>query len=222
MFTYSLTGLTLQVPLAEPEELEENETTARSAVYKLLGALFAPPQERLFEALREGSFAAEFEQAVALLPFRFVVGRAPLPDAGDVHGYAGQYAELFSGEDGSSLLRAGLRDGEVKLRREYEYFGLSTGGTDGAGGRPADHLATECEFMQYLTFREAATQADRLRLTYRTAQRDFLEHRMVPWVPGMVAAAMRQSPPEPFAWGLEALVELLRADCRYVAGLLAA
>lgn len=220
MFTYSLAGLRLQVAAAEPEEVEESETTARSAVYKLLGELFAPPQEGLLEKLGDGRFAAALQEAVAMLPYGLVLGGLPLPEAADVHGLAEQYASYFGVRAGRSMLCEGRDDGEAKLRREYAYFGLASGGSDDAESRPADHLATQCEFMQYLTFREAATDAERLRFTYRTAQRDFLERHMLAWVPGMAEEALGQGPPEPYAWGLVGIVELLGADHGYVAGLL--
>ncbi|MHB8490892.1 MAG: hypothetical protein ACYDA6_01580 [Solirubrobacteraceae bacterium] len=159
MFTYSLSGLTLQSPPDAPEEVEENETTARSAIYKMLGSFFASPGRDTYEAVRDGAWATELGGAVALLPYHFDAGSVMLADSMDADGYVAEYERLFGSDDGATPLRAGGLAEDAKVRREYEYFGLATGGVDDDAGRPADHLSTQCDFMQFLTFREAAPSA---------------------------------------------------------------
>ena len=68
--------------------------------------------------------------------------------------------------------------------RFYEYFGLTTSPED---PRPADHLATELEFMKYLTYKEAVSPSPRLQTSYRRAQHDFLDRQL-----GLAAEARRR------------------------------
>jgi DMSO reductase family type II enzyme chaperone len=214
MFTYSLTGLEIKSAADGPEEVEENETTARSAVYQVLGAFFSAPDRDHFDRAGQGLWTKELTEAASLLPFPLEVGELTLASDVDPESYSAEYARLF-GAGCSEALQIGAEDRddvEAKLRREYEYFGLAVS-TD---RRSADDLCTECDFMQYLAFREAATGSDRLRASYRKAQRDFLERHLLSWVPDMVAAATALGPNAVYSWGLDRLDTFLRSDLDYV------
>ncbi len=221
MFTYSLSGLDIKAVPDRTEEVEENETTARSAVYQVLGAFFAGADRDHYEKARQGLWAKELAGAAALLPFAFDVGEPILPPDVGPDAYLQEHLRLF-GEGRQSRLCAGYGAEdraalEAPVRREYEYYGLSV---SLEGGRSPDHLTIECDFMQYLSFREAATGSERLRTSYRRAQRDFLERHLLSWFPGVVASVGALDPKMPFSWGLERLEAFLHADSDYVTHLL--
>ncbi len=214
MFTYSLTGLEIKAAADGPEEVEENETTARSAVYQVLGAFFSAPDREHYDRAREGLWTKELTEAASLLPFAFEVGGAVLATDVDPDRYTAEYTRLF-GAGCSEAIQQGAEDRdavEAKLHREYEYFGLGVSDRQ----RAADELATECDFMQYLCFREAATGSDRLRASYRRAQRDFLDRHLLSWVPDMVMSATALEPDAVYSWGLDRLDTFLHSDLDYV------
>ncbi len=223
MFTYSLAGLQVKEAESGPVEVEENETTARSGLYQVLARLFSLPDEDHYDRARDGRWAKEMAHAAALLPFAFEIGEAPLPAEVDRAGWLAEHDRVFgAGGVGGALLREGhdAADADAmvtEVRREYDYFGL---GLDGSA-LPPDHLSTECDFMQYLAFREAATASDRLRTSFRRAQRDFLDHHLVGWVPTLVAEADAKEPIGPLSWALGRLDEFVRADHAYLNTLLA-
>jgi len=212
MFVYSLSGLALAAD--EPGatvEVEENETTARSAVYQALGQLFALPDVDHFERARDGRWAKELAAAAERLPYVFDVPDAVLPADVDEE----SYREAFrSALDGKVLGAAYGGDRERALEdicRAYEYFGLRAS----EAGLPPDHLVSECDYMQYLTFREAAASSDRLRRSYRRAQLEFLDHHLG-WTPALATE------PDPavchsfVGWATGVLASFVSADTSYV------
>jgi DMSO reductase family type II enzyme chaperone len=97
--------------------------------------------------------------------------------------------------------------------RFYEYFGLTTSPED---PRPADHLATELEFMKYLTFKEAVSSSPRLQTSYRRAQHDFLERQLTSWLPEFARRAKQSNAPPFWQWASCTVSEFVDADARYV------
>ena len=217
MFTYSLQGLELTAEPTGVLEVEENETTARSAVYQLLGAFFASGGTTSFEKARDGLWAKELFEAATLLPFALHVGDVALPAGMDEAAFAAEFGRLF----GSTELLGGARTDRAAeiatVNREDEYFGLAAGGS---APRPPDHLATELDFLQYLCFKEAASPSPRLAGSFRRAQRDFLAGHVLCWVPGMVAAAQAAGAAEPFAAMLDLVGVFVADDHGYVAALI--
>lgn len=102
--------------------------------------------------------------------------------------------------------------------RFYEYFGLTTSAED---PRPADHLATELEFMKYLTFKEAVSTSPRLQTSYRRAQHDFLDRQLTSWVPKLVERTRSADTWPYWQWVAETVGGFVAADSNYVAGVLA-
>ncbi|MDA8057456.1 MAG: molecular chaperone TorD family protein [Actinomycetota bacterium] len=214
MFTYSLQGLELSAAEAGPIEVEENETTARSAVYQFFGGWFATAPADLFDQAAEGKWVAGLTEAASLLPFGFAIGPVEVPAGADAASFAADHERVLGG--GALLGGGGRADREAEIaavRREYEYFGLAA---SDAAPRPADHLATELDFLQYLCFREAATPSPRLATSFRRAQRDFLDAHVLDWVPGLVASAGRGAGPL-VGWTLDQLAAFVSADRAYVA-----
>ena len=173
MFVYSLSGLALSDDRADdPVEIEENETTARSAVYQLLGRLFTPPDVDHWERARDGRWGKELAEAAAGLPYALVVGDLALADDVDRAAFEAAFAAAFDGAVLGGDRAPDRARALEEINRAYEYFGLAAAS---GGDLPADHLVSECDYLQYLTFREAAAQSDRLRKSYRRAQLEFLD-----------------------------------------------
>ena len=212
MFVYSLSGLALAAD--EPGatvEVEENETTARSAVYQALGRLFALPDVDHFERARDGRWAKEFAAAAERLPYVFDVPDAVLPADVDEESYREAFVSAL---DGKMLGAAYGGDRERALEdicRAYEYFGLRASD----GGMPPDHLVSECDYMQYLTFREAAASSDRLRRSYRRAQLEFLGHHLG-WTPALATESDPAVRHSFVGWATGVLASFVSADTSYV------
>ena len=218
MFVYQLSGLSLKDEAQAPVEIEENETTARSAVYQVLGRLFLDADDEHFEKAREGLWVKELQEASALLPFELTLpegGRVPPELAKADH--VGEFRRLF-GEGGEvpPFGSAYQSDGDFRdeVRRQYEYYGLAADAT-----RRVDHLATECDYMQYLTFKEAASSSDRLRGSYRRAQHDFVARHFGEWVPAFAARVEGAGASRFFSWAAGILASFVASDADYVRGL---
>lgn len=224
MFVYSLSGLELKDSGDQgPVEIEENETTARSAVYQVLGRLFTSPDTDHYEMAREGQWAKELATAAELLPFPLECGTVSIDAEVTPEGYAAEFAGVLEAERaGVALLCAGAWVDDAGHNRDevvrfYEYFGLQAGGT---GERPVDHVSTECDFLQYLAFREAAAPSDRLRGSYRRAQLDFHERQTSLWIPQLAAHVQEAATSDFLRWAGGVLGEYTAADRDYVSGLL--
>lgn len=215
MFTYSLSGLQLDDAESAPAvPIEENETTARSAVYQVLGALMSPPDAEHHEKALDGRWRKEVETAAELLPFSVDLDPPDLDDAVSLSDYQDEFSALF-GAGGSERLRAAayLDTGLDEVDRSYEYFGLGVPDD----GLPADHLGTECDFMQFVTYKEAAARSSRLQGSFRRAQYDFLDRHLRVWVPELVAAVADTSS---FWGGVVGLVDRFTdADHTYLSDL---
>lgn len=209
MFTYSLQGLELSEDVAGPQEVEENETTARSAVYQVFGAFFAASPAERAEGATAGRWTKELTTAIELLPYPFDPGTVPAPVGSTGTADGGPFAAALLGGNATAD-----RDAEIAaVEREYEYFGLAAGA---GAARPADHLATELDFLQYLCFREAATPSPRLAVSFRRAQRDFLDRHVIGWLSDLAASPAAGDAGEPEGWALEHLVAFVTADRDYV------
>ena len=220
MFAYSLTGLEISDDAAGGvHEVEESEITARSAVYQVLGQLFAVPDGDFAEKTTSGQWVKDFTEAVELLAFDWEIGEAPADADLTEDALREQYERLFLPEhDGVRRIWGGAyvadRDQNlVELRRAYEYYGLGTGNDD----VPFDHLTAEVDFMQFLAFKEAAASSPRLGKSFRRAQVDFLDRQLGDWVP-QFAAAVRGADPTPFyGWAIDRLETFVAADAKRVA-----
>lgn len=216
MFIYSLSGLQL-TDAAGPAavEIEDNETTARTAVYQTLGRMFLPPDDEHWDLASDRRWVKELVSAGGLLTFPLEPGEQPLPE-GDRAAYDAEYARVF---DDAVLAGHWFDDPaatHAEVVRFYEYFGLKTG----EGARPVDHLVTECDFMQYLTYKEAAAPSDRLRGSYRRAQLDFVGRHLGVWLPRLRAHVDADGASAFWAWATGVLVDFADADRAYVQALL--
>ncbi len=223
MFVYSLDGLKIEGGIPEDAEIEENDTTARSAVYHVLGRLFNVPDQDSRDAAVAGEWADRLVEAAALLAYPFDFGSASIPDTVDAGAFQTEYLRLFEvgpGTDGPGApLYGGVYKTGDRMRqleevvRFYEYFGLTTSPED---PRPADHLATELEFMQYLAFKEAASASPRLQASYRRAQGDFLERQLASWLPELGSRTEALQPMPFWRWAVRMVSAFTAADAEHV------
>lgn len=217
MFAYSLTGLEISADAVGVLEVEESEITARSAVYQVLGQLFATPDAEFAEKTASGQWVTDLTEAIELLAFDWEIGEAPTDEGEAALGEA--HERLFQAEDaGVRRIWGGGYSADrdqslVELRRAYEYYGLGTGNDD----VPFDHLTAEVDFMQFLAFKEAAASSPRLGKSFHRAQVDFLDKHLGDWVP-QFAAAVRGDGPTPFySWAIDRLESFVAADAKWVA-----
>ena len=91
MFVYSLDGLKIEGGIPEDAEIEENDTTARSAVYHVLGRLFNVPDQDSRDAAVAGEWADRLAGAAALLAYPFDFGSASIPDTVDAGAFQTEY-----------------------------------------------------------------------------------------------------------------------------------
>lgn len=213
MFVYSLSGLELTGDSGgAPIEVEDNETTARTAVYQTFGRMLLPLDDETWGTAVDGRWSKELDSSGTLLAYSWEIGDQPVPAgrSGVESEYAGIGAALVSGAYADDIDKN--RDEVVRF---YEYYGLKTG----EEARPMDHLVTQIDFMQFLTYKEAASASDRLRSSFRRAQLDFLDRQLSVWIPKMVER-VGGSGSAFYGWAAAAFGRYVEADHAYVKGLL--
>ena len=192
MFVYSLAGLQVDGGALPEIELPDNAITARTGVYQVLARLVAVPDRDAFDAAAAGDWGARLSDAGKLLAFPFDFGNASIDANVSPEDFQAEFLRVFeigNGNGPAASLYGGAYSPDRMQRLEevvrfYEYFGLTTSAED---PRPADHLATELEFMKYLTYKEAVSSSPRLQASYSRAQHDFLDRQLTPWLPKFVA-----------------------------------
>jgi DMSO reductase family type II enzyme chaperone len=179
------------------------ETTARCLLYRLLANGFLYPDRGFFEDVQAG----RYRDAVTEV-FKGQRGNLDAADglvaSGSYLDFQADYLRLFEVGSGippcplySGLYRGGRKAVMEELTRFYNYFGLSI--ERGQGELP-DHIATELEFMHFLTFKELAAEAQHEDSTpYLRAQADFLERQLASWLPALEQRLLRLDPPPYYA-----------------------
>lgn len=223
MFVYSLDGLKIDGDLPPDLEIEENEITARSGVYQIFGQIFSVPDKESHSSAVEGKWSEKLRTAAKLLAFDFDFGVAALAPSISAYDYQAEYMRLFElgdGDAGPSVPICsgayGTGDRAKRLQevvRSFEYFGLQISADD---ARSPDHLATEMEFMQYLSFKEAASASPRLSGSFRRAQEDFLDRQLTNWLPDFVTRVEQQNALPIWVWASQTVSEFVKADARYL------
>lgn len=227
MFVYSLAGLQVDGEALKEMELPDNDITARTGVYQLLARMVSIPDEDAYTAALGGEWGERLTDAAKLLGFSFTFGNAAIEPTVSREDFQAEFLRVFEVGAGSgppASLFGGAYGSERMQKLEevvrfYEYFGLTTSPED---PRPADHLATELEFMKYLTYKEAVSPSPRLRTSYRRAQQDFLERQLVGWLPKL-ATKTREAKTTPFwEWVVDTVASFGAADSEYVSSVLVA
>jgi DMSO reductase family type II enzyme chaperone len=223
MFVYSLDGLEIDGDIPPDQEIEENEITARAAVYQVFAGIFSVPGETSHKDAVEGKWPEKLREASELLAFDFDFGVAALAPSVSQQDFEAEYLRLFevgSGTDGPAAPICGgfYDDGDRRKRMEevvrfFEYFGLKASTSE---TRPPDHLATELEFMQYLAFKEAASPSPRLSASYHRAQEDFLDRQMANWLPALAKRVEESNGLPVWVWATQTASNFVTADLAYV------
>lgn len=214
MFIYSLSGLELAGSGGSiAVEIEDNETTARTAVYQTLGRIFLPPDDDAWELAAGGSWSKELVSAGTLLPFAYDPGEQPLP-AARAEAEA-EHSQCFGDRARSGAFAEDDARNHDEVVRFYEYFGLVSSGEV----RPVDHVVTQCDFLQFLTYKEAAAASERLRQSFRRAQLDFLDRQVTAWLDRWIGEVRGSGPSAYATWAVGALGDFVAADHAYVRAL---
>ncbi len=186
--------------LANLQTEAERGAAERSRVYQLLGLAFAFPDEDLYDAVRDGSFAAMLAEACAALPFDATGAvTSDLGVAPDTYAdFESEYIRLF--DVGAAGPPCPLYDGvyvgdRMKVMEDatrfYNFFGLRV---SAQMRELPDHITTELEFLHYLTFRETqARQGGLDASSLLRAERDFLARHLCKWVPRLQAKLAKQT-----------------------------
>ena len=166
----------------------------RSTVYATFARALRPPDAALAESISDGSLVSGLREALdatvvppaTLDQLATAVDGASLAQAYLEHfelgGPAGPPAVVYEGEFGGGRLKV-MED----VLRFYDHFGLDPAPSTEYRDRP-DHVATELEFMHYLTFREAEAVGNGANpASYRAAQRDFLAFHLCDLVDAIAA-----------------------------------
>ncbi len=170
---------------------EERRAAARSSIYGLFQDALTYPDDEVREGLATGELVELMRKGLALAEVDFTPAQEwwrALQEVGGTEDLAVEYTRLFdAGASGPPCpLYGGLYGGDRMKKMEeavrfYNHFGLTT--SEEQRELP-DHLATQLEFMHYLTYREAeALHAGRDPGPYRRAQRDFVTRDLDSWIP---------------------------------------
>jgi DMSO reductase family type II enzyme chaperone len=219
MFVYSLAGLKMDGEASADVEVEDSPISARLGVYQQLARLFAAPDQDSYDAALAGEWPGRLASDAKLLPYPFDYGAAQVSSAISKADFEAEYLRLFEvgpGVGGPPVpLFGGCYGGGDRMKkledvvRFYEYFGLHASAED---PRPPDHLATEFEFMKFLTYKEAASPSPRLQASFRRAQLDFAEKEVGRWLPEVAAAVTGASPMPFWDWAAHTAAAFVSAD----------
>ena len=225
MFVYSLAGLQVDGEALQEMELPDNDVTARTGVYQLLARLVSVPDEDTYSAALAGDWGERLADAGKLLAFDFTFGNAMIGPSVSRESFQAEFLRLFevgaAGGPPASLFGGAYAADRMQRLEEvvrfYEYFGLTTSAED---PRPADHLATELEFMKYLTYKEAVSSSPRLQTSYRRAQQDFLDRQLTGWLPTLAERTRNADTWTYWQWVVDTIAGFAAADAHYVSGVL--
>jgi TorA maturation chaperone TorD len=82
-----------------------------------------------------------------------------------------------------------------------------------------DHLRVELEFMHFLTFKEAQAREEQkadLLAGYVLAQRDFIQHHLVGWMPVLQKRLEAHCPLPFYVWLGGMLTRIIRLELDYL------
>ena len=170
---------------------EERLAAARSSIYGLFQDALTYPNDEVREGLAGGELVELMRKGLELAEVDFTPAQeswTALQEVGSTEDLSVEYTRLFdAGASGPPCpLYGGLYGGDRMKKMEeavrfYNHFGLTT--SEEQRELP-DHLATQLEFMHYLTYREAeALHAGSDPGPYRRAQRDFVARDLDSWIP---------------------------------------
>ncbi len=221
MFGFSLAGLDIKEAGVEGlEEPEGGPDVARSKCYALLASGYNVPDEERFEEISSGGLVAALEEQRGELPYEFDFAIEPIPAEWSHDDLQAEFLRLFEVGAGGppcplygGVWSADRMKAMEEVVRFYNYFGLKLSDERRI---PPDHLATELEFLHYLTFRQAASRLEQLAVPYRQAQLDFIERQPGAWVPKLKERLDGLETVAFFTSLVDATARLLEADHRHL------
>jgi DMSO reductase family type II enzyme chaperone len=202
----------------------QNSHHARSHFFALLAQAFRYPDEEQISLIREGALHKELAECLAQI--------APdLPDELDISGLADagtgdelqvehtRLFELASSSKGCSLHMGVYRGPRMKameeLVRYYNHFGLSL--AEGQSELP-DHITTQLEFLQFLTYCEAELVATgQGALDQRRARRDFVARYPARWLPILQERLLERRAMDFYLGLVDLLITVLEQDYQILA-----
>ncbi len=169
----------------------------RSNIYKSLSRGFRYPTTEAFKKFRDGGFLEELMVNIIALPYNKDLAEQVLQNE-----IIQDIAEITFEDFESGFIRTfdtgatsppyeGFYTGDLRtavligVSEFYKQFGLTMSRKKGKHEHP-DHICAELEFLHFLTFKEAQVVKEEnheLLMVYRIAQKDFLEHHLIQWVP---------------------------------------
>lgn len=168
--------------------VDDPAAAARGTIYGTLARLFEEPDESLFEALTDGSIAADVELLVERSGLEVVVPTMVTDDDYDLLcarfndifavGYPDPPVPLYESEWAGEETWNNVN---LDLARAYDYFGVEVNEDE---REHHDHLVLELEFAGYLARLAAATDDDGVR----RARRDFLDRHLAAFLESMADA----------------------------------
>jgi DMSO reductase family type II enzyme chaperone len=210
--------------LGDPRTESGRIAAQRSRLYALLGIGFGFPDEELYEAVRDGTFATAIGGTCRALPYDLTA--ATTPGLGAVEGpygeFESEYIRLFDvGAAGPPCpLYGGVYVGDrMKVMEDatrfYNFFELRL---SPEMHELPDHITTELEFLHYLTFREAEARESGLDpAPLLRAERDFLARHLCRWMPQLRARLAKQTTVPFFPALVEFAATFFEADRAYAA-----
>ena len=198
----------------------------RSRTYVLLAAGIEYPDRERLATLGDRVWAEDLQAAVTAHPrsdlCREIDSEALAPPETEGENLQIEYTRLFDvgGPGGPPCpLYGGTYGGDrtktmEEVVRFYRHFGLRP---DQGMREPPDHLATELEFLHFLTYRETqALLSGDDPVSLRRAEKDFIERHPGRWVPKLLARLDQQDPHRFYGTLLHALGHFLCAEAAYL------
>jgi DMSO reductase family type II enzyme chaperone len=213
------------------------DPSVRSTVYSLLSQAFKYPWPEAFARYQNGEFLSELWDQLSMLPHleSLVAEEADQKDTiqRDLEGVSLEDFQVdftgtfdvgvpqppcppYEGIYWKGVERSGLL---IRIGEFYTHFGLSMSQEEGKR-EVSDHLTAELEFLHFLTFKEAQAreegQEDELLQGYIRAQRDFLAHHPVQWLPQFSARLQAHCPIPFYVWMGKLLEQIARLELDYL------
>jgi DMSO reductase family type II enzyme chaperone len=211
----------------------------RSTVYSMLSQAFKYPTPEVFARYQNGESLSELWDQLSMLPhLESLVGE----EAGykdkvqrdlekiSVEDFQVAYTGTFDvgapeppcppyeGVYWKAAERSGLL---IQIGEFYKHFGLSMNPEEGKR-ELSDHLCAEMEFLHFLAFKEAQAREegkeDELLQGYMRAQRDFLAHHPVQWLPQFHARLQEHCPIPFYVWMGKLLMQIAPLELDYLNG----
>ena len=221
----------MSVPINTKTPSELDHLLARSRIYYLLACLFRPP-DSITDSFCIEKEAQEWETAVGLLPAPYPQDILMPPLKQLVQELKGaskqartqQYEDCFGHTAHGPVPCYELEYGEEHSHRQpqqlgdiaafYLAFGLKI---NTRSYERVDHLAVECEFMQYLIFKELYVLQHNNNeniLICQQAAVNFLSNHLGHWLPSFAFRLAKASGEDLFKYVADFTLYFIVEDCR--------